>query len=81
MRRRESVQKFASMTVAELRETVEDMKDELFNLKMQLATRTLERTSRIKEVRREIARAKSILREYELGIRKSLSVESVEEEI
>ena len=66
---RENISKYASMTVAELQETIEDLKDELFNLKMQLATRTLERTSRMKEVRRDIARAKTVLREFELGIR------------
>lgn len=68
----EKVQQFTAMSIGELQETIEDMKDELFRLKMQLATRTLERTSRIKEVRRDIARAKTILREYELGIRQSI---------
>ena len=71
MGRRESVEKFAAMTVAELQETVEDLKDELFNLKMQLVTRTLERTSRIREVKREIARA----------MRTSPGADTVKEEI
>jgi large subunit ribosomal protein L29 len=77
---KENVQKFASMTVTELQETIEDMKDELFRLKMQLATRTLERTSRIKKVRRDIARAKTVLRESELGLRASLGAGNVEKE-
>jgi large subunit ribosomal protein L29 len=61
-------EEYRAMSVVELTETIEDLKDELFNLNMQKATRTLERTSRIKEVKKEIARAKTILREHELGI-------------
>jgi large subunit ribosomal protein L29 len=59
------------MKAAELREKsmdelvkqVEDLKEELFNLRFQHATHQLEDTSRIRQVRRSIARAKTVLRE------------------
>ena len=40
-----------------------DLKAELFNLRFQLATGQLENTARIKEVRKSIARIKTVLRE------------------
>ena len=50
----------------ELVQKVEDLKDELFKLRFQLATGQLENPLRIREVKRNIARAKTILREREL---------------
>lgn len=40
-----------------------ELKAELFNLRFQLATGQLENTARIKEVRKSIARIKTVLRE------------------
>ncbi|MDR0920794.1 MAG: 50S ribosomal protein L29 [Lactobacillales bacterium] len=40
-----------------------ELKEELFNLRFQLATGQLENTARIKEVRQSIARIKTVLRE------------------
>lgn len=54
------------MSAAELTEALDEAKDELFNLRFQLATNQLTNTSRIGEVRREIARIKTIVREREL---------------
>lgn len=50
----------------ELVQKVADFKDELFKLRFQLATGQLENPLRIREVRRKIARAKTVLREREL---------------
>jgi large subunit ribosomal protein L29 len=52
----------------ELLERVESSKEELFNLRFQLATGQLDNPMRIKEVRREVARILTILRERELGV-------------
>lgn len=52
----------------ELLEEVGTLKQELFHLRFQLATGQLENPMRIREVRKAIARAKTILRERELGI-------------
>ncbi len=44
-----------------------DYKDELFNLRFQLATGQLENTARLKQVRKNIARIKTALRQQELN--------------
>lgn len=50
-------------TVEELNAEVADLNQELFNLKFQLHTGHLENTSRIPQVRKEIARIKTVLHE------------------
>ncbi len=57
-----------NLTSAEIEQKVAGFKDELFNLRFQLATGSLDNPHRISELRKEIARAKTILRERELGI-------------
>lgn len=52
----------------ELRKKLQDSKEELFKLRFQLATNQLDNPMKIREVRRNIARLKTILRERELGI-------------
>ncbi|WP_025729625.1 50S ribosomal protein L29 [Atopobacter phocae] len=44
-----------------------EFKEELFNLRFQLATGQLENTTRIREVRKSIARIKTVLRQQELS--------------
>jgi large subunit ribosomal protein L29 len=58
--------KFREMTVQELNIKLTDLKEELFNLRFQLATGQLENPMKVKSVRKEIARIKTILREREL---------------
>ena len=43
-----------------------DLKEELFNLRFQLATGQLENPMRIKEVRKSISQIKTIIREEEI---------------
>ncbi|TLS48353.1 50S ribosomal protein L29 [Paenibacillus antri] len=57
-----------NLTTAEIEQKVAGYKEELFNLRFQLATGQLDNPTRIREVRKEIARAKTVLRERELGI-------------
>jgi large subunit ribosomal protein L29 len=47
----------------ELQQQVNDLKQELFNLRFQHATHQLENTSKIRQVRRSIARVKTVLNE------------------
>ncbi|RPF56583.1 50S ribosomal protein L29 [Abyssicoccus albus] len=54
------------LTTAEIENEVKSLKEELFNLRFQLATGQLENTARIREVRKSIARMKTIVREREL---------------
>ncbi|HHV46318.1 MAG TPA: 50S ribosomal protein L29 [Tissierellia bacterium] len=58
------------MSDQELNTKLMDLKNELFNLRFQLATGQLDNPMRIKAVRKDIARIKTIVRERELGIRK-----------
>ena len=54
------------LSTAEMTEKEKQFKDELFNLRFQLATGQLENTARLKEVRKSIARIKTVLRQQEL---------------
>lgn len=60
------------MTDQELDAKLLDLKNELFNLRFQLATGQLDNPMRIKAVRKDIARVKTIVRERELGIGKEV---------
>lgn len=51
----------------ELDKKVLDLKEELFNLRFQMATGQLENPLEIKAVRKNIARAKTVIRERELA--------------
>ena len=53
------------LTTAEIEQNVKTMKEELFNLRFQLATGQLENTARIKEVKKTIARLKTVVRQRE----------------
>ena len=54
------------MSTGELNQKLASLKEELFNLRFQLATGQLENPMRIKEVKKTIARIKTIQREQEL---------------
>jgi len=54
------------LTTQELQERFEESKEELFNLRFQLATNQLDNTARLTEVRRDIARLATVIREQEL---------------
>ena len=55
------------LTTSEMLEKEKQFKEELFNLRFQLATGQLENTARLKEVRKSIARIKTVLRQKELN--------------
>jgi large subunit ribosomal protein L29 len=55
------------MAPVELSQQVIQLKEELFNLRFQHATGQLDNPMRLREVRKNIARAKTILREKELS--------------
>lgn len=57
------------LTNAELTDKVKELKEELFNLRFSAVTHRLEDQGRLKQVRRDIARVYTIVRERELGIR------------
>ena len=57
------VQELKGKSVEELNEELVAAKKELFNLRFQNATNQLENTSRIKEVRKNIARIQTVITE------------------
>ena len=57
------VESLKTKSVAELNEELVAAKKELFNLRFQNATNQLENTSRIKEVRKNIARIQTVITE------------------
>lgn len=59
---------FRNLTTAEIEQKINSFKEELFNLRFQLATGQLDNPVRLRELRKEIARAKTVIRERELGI-------------
>ena len=58
--------KIREMTDVELNAELDKMKQELFNLRFQHVTGTLENPVKMREVKRDIARVKTIIREKEL---------------
>lgn len=58
------------MNETELNNKLKDLKGELFNLRFQMATGQLDNPMRLKGVRRDIAKIKTVVRERELEIGK-----------
>ena len=54
------------LSTEEINKKIAESKEELFNLRMKQATGNLENPSRIRELRKTVARLKTILREREL---------------
>lgn len=54
-------------SAAELNEELRELKEELFKLRFQHATRQLDNPLQLKEVKRQIARVKTVMREAELA--------------
>ena len=54
------------MTAVELNAKLDDLKKELFNLRFQLSINQLDNPMRIKAVKKDIARIKTVIRENEL---------------
>ncbi len=62
------VKEIRDMSEVELEQKLVALKDELFNLRFRSVTGQLDNPMRIKEVRKSIARIKTVLRERELHI-------------
>jgi|TARA_B110000014_G_scaffold202504_1_gene152378 large subunit ribosomal protein L29 len=57
------------MTVSELETKLQDNSESLQNFRFQKALQQLENPVQIKHVKKEIAQVKTLLKEYELGVR------------
>jgi large subunit ribosomal protein L29 len=54
------------MTYKELTDQLDESKQELFNLRFQMVSNQLDNTARLSEVRRDIARIMTLMREQEI---------------
>ena len=63
--------KMRSMTEVELNAELQNMKKELFNLRFQHVTGQLENPVKMRELKRDIARVKTVIRENELSGKKA----------
>ena len=62
------IEELRSRTEEELKNTLEDYLDEMANLRIQKATHQLVNPSRLRIVKKDIARIKTLLSEYKSGI-------------
>ena len=60
------VKEIRDLTTEQIVAKIKETKEELFNLRFQQATGNLEKPSRIRELRHDVARLKTVLREREL---------------
>jgi large subunit ribosomal protein L29 len=61
--------KWRELSGDELEQKVRELTEELFNLRLQLAMGVAKNPSRVGQARRDLARAKTVLRERALGVR------------
>lgn len=59
---------FRAMTREELEEQVRELRREIFNLRFRKAAQQLDNPVKVRLVRRDLARALSLLREIDMGI-------------
>ena len=67
MKTKDFVQELNGLTTEQLLNREKELKEQLFNLRFQLATGQLENTASLKNVRKDIARVKTVLRQQELN--------------
>ena len=67
MKSKDYVQELNGLTTEQLLNREKELKEQLFNLRFQLATGQLENTASLKTVRKNIARVKTVLRQQELN--------------
>ena len=67
MKTKDYVQELNGLTTEQLLNREKELKEQLFNLRFQLATGQLENTASLKTVLKNIARVKTVLRQQELN--------------
>ena len=67
------VNEIRNLSTEEIQAKIKESKEELFNLRFQQATGNLEKPHRIKELRHDVARIKTVIKERELNEGKEAS--------
>ena len=60
------LEELRKLSVEELNGKIKESKEELFNLRLQQSTGNLEKPARLRELRKQVAKMKTIIREREL---------------
>ena len=60
-------EKWREMSGEEIQQKVKELSEELFNLRFQLSMGVAKNPARVNQARRDLARAKTVLRERELA--------------
>jgi len=66
MKRNEKMKEFQKLTTEEINKKIAENKEELLKLRMKQATGSLEKTDRVDELRKDVARLKTILKNREI---------------
>ena len=66
MKRNDKMMEFQKLTTEEINKKIAEAKEELLKLRMKQATGSLENSARINELRKDVARLKTILRAREI---------------
>ena len=66
MKRNDKMKEFQKLTTEEINVKIAEAKEELLKLRMKQATGSLENSARIDELRKDVARLKTILRAREI---------------
>ena len=66
MKRNEKMIEFKKLTTEDINKKIAENKEELLKLRMQQATGSLENSARVNELRKDVARLKTILRNREI---------------
>ena len=66
MKRNDKMKEFQKLTTEEINKKIAENKEELLKLRMKQATGSLENSARIDELRKDVARLKTILRSREI---------------
>ena len=66
MKRNDKMKEFQKLTTEEINKKIVENKEELLKLRMKQATGSLENPARINELRKDVARLKTILRNREI---------------
>jgi len=67
------ISEIRDLSSQEIQDKIQDLKEELFNLRFQNAMNQLENPKRISAVKKDIAKLKTILKEQELGLNASIN--------
>ena len=66
MKRNDKMKEFQKLTTEEINKKIAENKEELLKLRMKQATGSLENSARVNELRKDVARLKTILRNREI---------------